>query len=146
MPAPQIFSKHLDFFRGVFIFSRCAANSTHFRAPISSIFPLLKYCGQCCAGSVQYREELWMIFLAAWRVRRFELRFPLIAQFGRAPMHRANASRLGSLCVFLISTATATTTVFIPTLKQGTVALRRSSLVLAFHRRKSGNGIQREEV
>src|ERR1700688_2098037 len=61
-------------------------------------------------------------------------------------MHRRNASLPCDSCDFLISTATTTTTVFIHTLKQGRVALRSHSSVCAFRRRKSIDGIQREEV
>src|ERR1035438_10328065 len=61
-------------------------------------------------------------------------------------MHRATGSLSPFARLFRISTATATTTVFIHTLKQGRVALRSSSLVLASGRRKSRNGIQRKEI
>jgi hypothetical protein len=61
-------------------------------------------------------------------------------------VRRRNASLLRVSRDFLISTATATTTVFILPIKQGRVALRTSSRVCAFQRRKSGDGIQCEEI
>src|SRR4029077_4495554 len=107
---------------------------------------MLKTCAYCCAHPVQRLRALRKILDALGPPSRFATIYPLNPQISFFKMHRANAALPLDARVILISTATATTAVFILLIKQGTVALHSSSRVCAFQRRKSSDGIQCEEV
>ena len=82
-------------------------------------------------------------FGASWPLAQIAVIYPLNPQFAFACMHSENTSLPLYARDFLISTATATTTVFIPTVKQGTVAFRSSVCVCA---RLLRAGLPAEEI
>jgi hypothetical protein len=107
---------------------------------------LLKSCAKRCGVPVEDCKALCIVCGAIGCHPGFAPVYPPDPQFDVGETHSAIGLETPLARVFLISTVTATTTIFIHPLKQVTVAVRKSSSGSAVRRRKSSNGIQREEV